>query len=173
MTEQWGIPKEPGDGVESGATGVGLAELMATAPPGPRACPVAASLQIVGERWSLLIIRELSYGVRRFDQIVGYTGAPRDILTDRLRKLEASGVIERRQYSDRPRRFEYYLTEAGRQLRPVLLALSEWGSVWAQDPPTAMFDHDCGELLEVDQVCRHCARPVTSAGIRLHTAKAD
>jgi DNA-binding HxlR family transcriptional regulator len=151
---------------------MGLAELMAAAPPGRRACPVAASLQIVGERWSLLIVREIGYGVRRFDQIVSYTGAPRDILTDRLRKLEAAGVIERRQYSERPRRFEYYLTEAGRQLRPVLLALSEWGSVWAQDPPTATFDHDCGARLEVEQVCRHCGRPVAQSDVRMHPPKA-
>ena len=100
-----------------------------------RACPVAASLRIVGERWSLLVVRELSYGVRRFDQIVGYTGAPRDILADRLRKLVAAGVVARRPYRARPQRFEYYLTDSGEALRPVLAALSQWGSEWVQESP--------------------------------------
>ena len=93
-----------------------------------------------------------------------------DRLAARLKSLVASGILERREYQ--ATRFEYYLTESGRQLRPVLLALSEWGSVWAQDPPTATFDHDCGEILEIEQVCRHCGRPVEAADMRLHVAAA-
>ena len=143
---------------------------MASRPPGPRPCPVAASLQIIGERWSLLAIRELSYGVHRFERITNYTGASRDILTDRLRKLESAGVVERRQYSEHPPRFEYHLTTAGEALRPVLLALTEWGSTWAQNPPTATFDHECGHELELDLVCRHCGRPVTPGSTRQHAA---
>ena len=91
---------------------------MAEQPEVPRACPVAASLQLLGERWTLLAIRELTYGVHRFDQIAHFTGASRDILTDRLRGLEEAGVVERRQYSERPPRFEYHLTPAGEELRP-------------------------------------------------------
>jgi DNA-binding HxlR family transcriptional regulator len=130
---------------------------------------MASSLHIVGERWSLLAIREMSYGVRRFDQIAAYTGASRDILADRLRKLEAAGVVERQQYSEHPPRFEYHLTQAGRELRPVLRALAEWGSTWAQEPPTSTFEHDCGHPLELDQVCRHCGEKVTPDSMRVLT----
>ena len=72
----------------------------------PRACPIAASLQVLGERWTLLAIRELNYGVHRFEAIVRNTGATRDLLALRLRKLESAGIIEKRQYSEHPVRFE-------------------------------------------------------------------
>ena len=82
---------------------------------------------MVGDRYSLLIVREIGYGYRRFQELAGFTGAPRDVLSARLRRLEAVGIIERRLYSERPKRFEYHLTEAGEQLRPIVLALKEWG----------------------------------------------
>jgi DNA-binding HxlR family transcriptional regulator len=140
---------------------------MSTQPEEPRNCPVAASLDLLGERWTLLAIRELNYGVHRFEQIVHFTGASRDILTDRLRKLEEAGVVERRQYSERPPRFEYHLTTAGKELRPVLLALGEWGSRWVQQRPTATFAHDCGHPLAIDQVCHHCGEPIAPADLRI------
>jgi DNA-binding HxlR family transcriptional regulator len=90
-------------------------------------CSVADALNVVGDRYSLLIVREIGYGFRRFKELAGFTGAPRDVLTARLRKLEAIGLIERRLYSERPQRYEYHLTEAGQQLRPLVLALKEWG----------------------------------------------
>ena len=88
----------------------------------PRSCSVAAALGVIGEKWSLLVIRELAWGVHRFDAIARNTGAPRDILTSRLRRLEDAGVLERRRYQERPERFEYHLTRAGHELRPVLLS---------------------------------------------------
>jgi DNA-binding HxlR family transcriptional regulator len=141
--------------------------VMASQPLEPRPCSVAAALQILGERWSLLAIREMSYGVHRFEQITGFTGASRDILADRLRKLEAAGVVEKRQYSEHPPRFEYHLTEAGEELGPVLMTLSQWGSKWAQGRPTATLSHDCGHRLEVDHVCRHCGEAVTRKTTRI------
>ncbi|MPQ97151.1 transcriptional regulator [Modestobacter sp. I12A-02628] len=92
-----------------------------------RPCSVAATLETVGERWSLLVVRELFYGVRRFEGIRLATGAPRNMLAVRLRTLEDAGVLERRQYSQRPPRFEYHLTPAGQELVPVLLTLQQWG----------------------------------------------
>ncbi|PRY41756.1 winged helix-turn-helix transcriptional regulator [Umezawaea tangerina] len=127
----------------------------------PRPCSIASSLHVLGERWTLLAVREMSYGVHRFERIAGYTGASRNILTDRLRTLEQAGVVERRQYSEHPPRFEYHLTEAGTELAPVLLALSEWGDKWANDPPITSFDHDCGHPLKIDHTCRHCHREIT------------
>ncbi|HKB92753.1 MAG TPA: helix-turn-helix domain-containing protein, partial [Gaiellaceae bacterium] len=84
----------------------------------PRSCTIAASLAVIGEKWSLLVVRELSLGVHRFDAIQRNTGAPRDILTSRLRRLEAEGVVKKRLYQERPPRFEYRLTRAGNELRP-------------------------------------------------------
>jgi DNA-binding HxlR family transcriptional regulator len=89
-----------------------------TALPG-RPCSVAAALQLLGERWALLAVREISYGNHRFVDIVRNTGAPRDRLATRLRGLVNAGIVERRQYSERPDRYEYRLTEAGAELRPV------------------------------------------------------
>lgn len=82
---------------------------------------------MVGERWSLLILRELRFGVLRFKDIQVNTGAPKETLALRLRKLEQAGLIERRRYSERPPRDEYVLTESGQELSPVLQALRKWG----------------------------------------------
>jgi DNA-binding HxlR family transcriptional regulator len=135
--------------------------VMAQQPLGVRPCSVAAALDILGERWSLLAVREISYGVHTFAKIAAYTGASRDILADRLRKLESAGVIERQPYSEHPPRYEYHLTQAGRELFPVMLALREWGDKWAVACPLTATRHACGHLLEVDRVCRHCGEPVT------------
>jgi DNA-binding HxlR family transcriptional regulator len=129
---------------------------------------MAAALQILGERWSFLALREMAYGVHRFDQIAGYTGASRDILADRLRKLEAAGVVERRQYSEHPPRFEYHLTASGKELRPIMLSLRQWGSRWVVEPGVEWKDsqivHTCGHPLEVDHVCHHCGEVVGRGG---------
>lgn len=102
-----------------------------------RPCPVAATLELVGERWSLLVVREVALGEHRFSGIVAGTGAPRDRVAARLRSLTAAGVLERRQYQSHPDRFEYHLTRSGRDLLPVLDALLTWGrahAVGADDP---------------------------------------
>lgn len=110
--------------------------LEATGPesPAPRVCSIADALSVLGERWTLLVIREMAYGVHRFDHIAGYTGMPRSVLAERLRKLEGRGVIERRQYSQHPSRYEYHLTEPGLQAIPLLVALASWGRSWATGP---------------------------------------
>src|SRR5688500_1496737 len=112
-------------------TGIRLADL----PLEVRPCSLAAALDVLGERWSLLPLGVISYDVHRSARIAGDTGASRDILADRLRMLEPAGVIERRQYSEHPPRHEYPLTEAGRELFPVILALYQWGDKWAIDNP--------------------------------------
>jgi len=102
-----------------------------------RPCPIAASLEVVGERWALLVIREIVMGSRRFTDIVRGTGAPRDRIAARLKVLEEAGVIERRAYRDNPERFEYVLTDSGVALVPVLDALLAWGldhAVTKDDP---------------------------------------
>jgi DNA-binding HxlR family transcriptional regulator len=138
---------------------------MAESPLGVRPCTLAAALEIVGEKWSLLALRELAYGVHRFARIVGYTGAPRDVLTDRLRKLEAAGIIERRLYSEHPPRYEYHLTQAGHELFPAMISLLTWGDKWAVDAPAVQFEHTCGEPVALALTCGHCGEPVTRASL--------
>ncbi|WP_406841809.1 winged helix-turn-helix transcriptional regulator (plasmid) [Streptomyces sp. AHU1] len=96
--------------------------------PKPRVSSIADALAVVGDRWSLLIIRELVFGTHRFSEIQANTGAPAATLSERMRKLEKHGVIERRQYSLSPRRHEYVLTAIGEDLSPVLEALGDWGA---------------------------------------------
>jgi DNA-binding HxlR family transcriptional regulator len=94
---------------------------------GPRVCSIADALEVVGERWSLLVLREIGFGVHRFSDIQVNTGAPRETLALRLRTLEQAGIIERRRYRDHPPRDEYVLTAAGQDLTPVMIALRQWG----------------------------------------------
>ena len=134
---------------------------MRDSPLGVRPCSMAAALGVIGEKWSLLALREMAYGVHSFARIAGYTGAPRDVLTDRLRKLEAAGIIERRLYSEHPPRYEYHMTQAGQELFPVTISLLTWGAKWAQDAPTVLFRHTCGQPVELDLRCAHCGDSVT------------
>jgi DNA-binding HxlR family transcriptional regulator len=122
---------------------------------------------VLGEKWSLLVVRELALGVHRFDQIQRNTGAPRDILTSRLRRLEDAGVIEKRPYQERPLRHEYRLTESGNELRPILLSLSQWGERWTKQVNVADWVHTCGEVVEVTHTCKACGGEVTGKDLRL------
>jgi DNA-binding HxlR family transcriptional regulator len=126
-----------------------------------RNCSIANALAVVGERWSLLAMREVSFGVRRFDQIAHNTGASRDILATRLRTLVEAGVLEKQMYEEHPPRYEYVATESGRALQPVLLALMDWGDrfVTEGEPPT-VWEHSCGAVLSPRMVCSGCGEPV-------------
>jgi DNA-binding HxlR family transcriptional regulator len=130
-----------------------------------RPCSLAAALQLIGEKWSLLVVRELSYGVHRFADIARNTGAPRDILTARLRSLESAGVVERVLYEERPPRHEYRLTEAGAELRPILLSLTQWGDRWAVEAPPVVWRHVCGERLRLEHRCVACGEAVTGRDV--------
>jgi DNA-binding HxlR family transcriptional regulator len=111
-----------------GVSTVPLADL-----PG-RPCPIAAALEVVGERWALLVVREIALGATRFSDIVRGTGAPRDRIAARLKTLTSAGVITRVPYQSAPQRDEYRLTDSGRALIPVLDALLSWGKDHAVDP---------------------------------------
>ncbi|WP_323184907.1 winged helix-turn-helix transcriptional regulator [Kitasatospora purpeofusca] len=157
------------------------ARSAATALPG-RPCSIAAALQVLGEKWALLAVRELFYGNHRFDRIARNTGAPRDRLTARLRALEEAGVVERRAYSERPPRYEYHLTEAGRDLAPLTQALLAWGDRWVSpEPPVVLHHHpdhpdgsedpddadDHGHPLDAAWTCRTCGVEVRSPDLSL------
>jgi DNA-binding HxlR family transcriptional regulator len=99
-----------------------------------RPCPIAAAMEVVGERWALLVVREIALGTTRFSDIVRGTGAPRDRIAARLKTLAAAGIIAKVTYQSAPQRGEYRLTESGRALIPVLDALLTWGREHAVDP---------------------------------------
>jgi DNA-binding HxlR family transcriptional regulator len=130
-----------------------------------RPCSIAAALRVVGDKWSLLIVRELLFGNHRFDQIATNTGGPRDRIAARLRELQAVNVVERCRYQQRPERFEYHLTDAGRELGPALLALHRWGSKWAVERPTLAFRHSCGAELSELSRCAGCGQPIRLADL--------
>jgi DNA-binding HxlR family transcriptional regulator len=98
-------------------------------------CSIARTLEIVGERWTLLIIRDVFLGLRRFDQLQESLGVARNVLTDRLNRLVEEGILERVQYSQRPLRFEYRLTKKGRELNVALTALRQWGDAHLSEKP--------------------------------------
>ena len=124
-----------------------------------RPCSITGALEVVGDRWALLVVREVSMGAHRFTDIARGTGAPRDRLTARLNDLVDVGVLERRQYSDAPPRSGYHLTASGRDLLPVLHALLQWGDRWvAESPPVAL--HHAGHRIDLAMVCRTCGEPV-------------
>ena len=135
----------------------------------PRTCSIARTLDIVGEKWALLAIREVFLGDRRFDEMVRRTGAPRDTLAARLRTLVATGILEKRQYSEHPARSEYYLTEAGRDLYPVIATLMRWGDKYLADDdgPPLVLEHTCGHQLVAQLVCEACREPVQAGQSRI------
>lgn len=133
-----------------------------------RDCSVADALALVGDRYSLLIVREIGYGNVRFGDLAGRTGAPRDVLTARLRGLEEAGVLERRPYSERPPRHEYHLTAAGLELGPIVLALKEWGDRHLNPgAEPVVFEHHCGAEFHPLTVCVGCGEPIRKGELRV------
>ena len=140
----------------------------------PRECSIARTLEIMGEKWALLAVREVFLGNRRFDEMIRRIGAPRDTLAARLRSLVGAGILERRQYSEHPARYEYRLTEAGRELYPVILTLMRWGDehlAGDAGPPLAL-EHACGHRLVAKVVCEACGEPVQARAVRPVTTSA-
>ncbi|HMJ34463.1 MAG TPA: helix-turn-helix domain-containing protein [Baekduia sp.] len=132
----------------------------------PRPCAIADALELIGERWSLLVVRELFWGNHRFSEIARRTGAPRDILSTRLRRLVDAGVLEKRPYSNHPPRAEYHLTPAGRSLAPVLMSIQEWALHHLEQPEAGVMRMAHGDH-EIDPVssfaCRTCGKALPKA----------
>jgi DNA-binding HxlR family transcriptional regulator len=98
-------------------------------------CSIARTLEVVGDRWTLLVIRDVVLGIHRFDQLLTSLGVASNVLTDRLNRLVGEGILERARYSERPERFEYHLTRKGRELGVCLIALMQWGDRHLSDKP--------------------------------------
>lgn len=125
-------------------------------------CPIAHSTGLVGDRWSILIVRELLMGQTRFQDLQAQTDATSQMLAARLKRLEADGLIERRAYSQRPLRHEYRLTPKGVDLMPVILALRTWGEAWCKpsgaELAVRMFHRTCRTELDLNGRCPACDR---------------
>ena len=140
----------------------------AAVPVAAGSCSIARTLEVIGDRWSLLILRDSFRGVRRFGDYCDDLGIARNVLADRLDRLVDAGILHRVPYQDRPVRNEYRLTEKGRDLSPALMALMHWGDRWAVDgaPPTILVHDACGEELEQLVRCPRCGVEVTPTHIR-------
>jgi DNA-binding HxlR family transcriptional regulator len=130
-------------------------------------CPIARSLEIVGEWWTLLIVRDALLGARRFDDFRA-TGIADNVLTARLKKLTDDGLLTRRAYQHGPTRYEYLLTERGLALAPVILALRTWGRRWTRgDDPSEITHAVCEGDLGVAAYCERCASAVPPAQVSI------
>ena len=122
-------------------------------------CSVARALEVIGERWTILILRDAFLGVRRFDDFQRSLGIARNVLNTRLQRLVDSGLLERRRYQTRPERHEYRLTDMGRDLWPSIIALMQWGDrhlAGADGPPAGIWHRGCGGALDDRRVCERC-----------------
>lgn len=126
-------------------------------------CSIASTLELVGERWTVLILRDVFLGVRRFDDLQRELGIARNVLRDRLNLLVDEGILEKRRYQERPERFDYRLTEKGIDLWPAMHALMSWGDKHAPvpgGPPTIVEHRDCGGRIDENRACARCGATV-------------
>ena len=131
-------------------------------------CSVAQCLEVVGEWWSMLIVRDASMGVTRFDQFQERLGISRNILRQRLDNLTDHGVLEKVPYSDHPPRHEYRLTAKGQDLWPVLTTMRQWGDKYAapDGPPVQSVHENCGTTFHPEMTCSNCGERVQAGEVR-------
>jgi DNA-binding HxlR family transcriptional regulator len=125
-------------------------------------CAIAGTLELIGERWTLLIIRDAFLGVRRFDDFQRSLGIARNVLQTRLERLVEAGILRRERYQDRPQRFDYRLTAKGVDLWPVLVSLMQWGDrhVYPEGPPVVLVHKGCGGKVDDRRMCARCGAPL-------------
>ncbi len=137
---------------------------------GDMACSIARTLDVIGEPWSPLILRDVFVGIDRFDKIQADLGISRKVLTERLKWLVESGVLERWQYETRPPRYEYLLTAKGAELVDLLMVMVAWGDRWADGgagPPVLYRHRACGQISHVELRCAQCGEPMRSDDVEL------
>ena len=135
----------------------------------PAACSVARTVDVLGDTWSLLVLRELFLGAHRFDQMQQHLGIARNVLAARLKRLVEHGLLEKRLYQAHPPRFEYHLTDKGLDLQPVLVGLMQWGDRYLADPPGGplILEHrGCGQPTRLMPVCEVCREPISPRDTR-------
>jgi DNA-binding HxlR family transcriptional regulator len=135
---------------------------------GEMACSIARTLDVIGEPWSPLVLRNVYVGITRFDQLQQTLGISRKVLAERLKWLVERGVLERREYSSRPRRHEYALTPMGTELCDLLLVMVRWGDRWLAGeagPPVLYRHHACGQISHVELTCSVCGEPMHATDV--------
>jgi DNA-binding HxlR family transcriptional regulator len=136
-------------------------------------CSVAQCLEIIGEWWTMLIVRDAFLGVRRFDDFRERLGIARNVLAQRLAKLVEAGVLDKQAYQDHPPRYDYVLTDKGRDLWPVLTSLRQWGDRYAapDGPPVEVVHTACGKASQYVLVCESCGERVTHRDVRARPSR--
>ena len=129
-------------------------------------CSVAGTLELIGERWTMLVVREVMYGRRRFSEMQRVLGVARNVLAARLERMVEAGILERRPYSERPERHEYFLTERGLDLWPVIVSLMQWGDRHLPTPPGGppvriLHRGECGGEIDEHRICTRCRQPLS------------
>jgi DNA-binding HxlR family transcriptional regulator len=128
-------------------------------------CSIAGALEVVGERWSLLIVRDVLLGLRRFDELQADLDVARNVLQTRLTRLIEHGVLEKQLYQERPKRYEYRLTERGLDLWPTIVALLQWGDKYAAPEtgaPVLLEHRGCGGAVDEHRICSACGARLTA-----------
>ncbi len=134
-------------------------------------CSLARTVAVVGDRWTLLILRECFLRVRRFDEFQERLGITRHLLAERLKKLVRFGVLRRTPYQDSPKRYEYILTQKGLDLHPVLMSIVHWGDIHMVDERGRPLLHQhkkCGHNFDPIMICSECGEPVTAKDVHTH-----
>lgn len=132
-------------------------------------CSIARTLELVGERWTILVLRDVFLGVRRFEALQRDLGIARNVLAARLERLVAEGILEKTPYQEHPVRYEYRLTHKGRDLWPVMVELQQWGdrhSAPAAGPPVVIRHRDCGGTLGEHRACTRCGKQLELGDVR-------
>ncbi|RKS07299.1 HxlR family transcriptional regulator [Nocardiopsis sp. Huas11] len=135
---------------------------------GDMACSIARTMDVIGEPWSPLVLRNVYVGINRFEPLQQSLGISRKVLTERLKWLVENGVLDRVEYSDRPPRHEYVLTDKGWELCDLLMAMVRWGDRWTAGeagPPVLYRHHACGEIGHVEPHCSVCGEPMHATDI--------
>jgi DNA-binding HxlR family transcriptional regulator len=132
-------------------------------------CSLAGALEVIGERWSLLIVRDVLLGLRRFDEIQSDLGIARNVLNARLTRLLDQGVLDKRLYQERPPRYEYRLTDKGLDLWPTIVALMQWGNRYTSPtagPPVLLEHRGCGGAVDEHRICETCGARLSVRDVR-------
>ncbi|MGL5169017.1 MAG: winged helix-turn-helix transcriptional regulator [Afipia sp.] len=135
------------------------------------ACSVARTVSVIGDRWTLLILRDCFRRIRRFDEFQSRLGITRHLLAERLRKLVRQGVLRRVAYQERPKRYEYILTQKGLDLHPVMMSIVHWGDVHMADErgrPVLHLHKSCGHNFDPVMTCSVCNEPLSAKEVHVH-----
>jgi DNA-binding HxlR family transcriptional regulator len=142
---------------------------------GDRVCAMARAISVVGDSWTLLVLRELFLRARRFDEFQAFTGMAPYLLSRRLAKLVKHGIVHKQRYSNHPPRYEYRLTDKGLDLYTFVVSLSRWGDRWEngnREPGSTLTHKPCGHVMEPTMVCSECGKPLHARHVHVELSAA-